>query len=269
MEVSPVQRVLEVARAQLGTVESPPGSNRQKYGQAYGANGVAWCAIFCWWCFQQAGLGDLMPKSAYTPAIAGWYQTRRQWGAEPRIGALALFDFPNDGVNRISHIGIVETINRDGTVICLEGNTSPGTSGSQRDGGGVFRRTRRTGIVGYAYPAYPTPAATAPTARAQEDDMFTDQDRALLAQLARRDDVGFARDQILSTMGVADPLQAPASRTPEQAAAIEPARRVDVGFARDQLVTKLDGLDAKLGTLIELLTRVATPAAADGKEPQP
>lgn len=101
----------------------------------------------------------------------------------------------------------------------------------------------------------------------QEDDMFTDQDRALLGQLARRGDVGFARDQILTALGEVDPLQAPVKRTPEQAAAIAPARRVDVGYARDQLVTKVDALDAKVTALIDLLTRAAAPASADKKGP--
>lgn len=270
-------RVLEVARSQLGTVESPPNSNHTPYGVAYGMDRVAWCAIFCWWTFQQAGVGNLIPKSAYTPAIADWFRARRQWGTVPAVGALALFDFPGDQVNRISHIGIVEAVNRDGSVICIEGNTAPGTAGSQRDGGGVYRRTRKVGIVGYGYPAYAAPASTAPAAvkaaakvglqRTEEDDMFTDQDRALLAQLARRADVGHARDQVLTALGEAEPEMAPVKRTPEQAAAIAPARRVDVGFALDQLTGKLGGLDAKLSALIEVLTKALPAAEAQEKEP--
>jgi hypothetical protein len=147
--------VLDVARRELGTVESPANSNRTKYGAAYGMNGVAWCAIFTWWCFREAGLSGLVPKTAYTPTLANWFKQRGRWGIHPRRGALVLFDFPNDGVNRISHVGIVEAVNSDGSIVTIEGNTSGGTSGSQRDGGGVWRRTRKTGIVGYGYPAYP------------------------------------------------------------------------------------------------------------------
>lgn len=265
------QRVLEVARSQLGTVEKPPNSNRTPYGKAYGTDGVAWCAQFVWWCFQQAGEGAAIPKSAYTPAIAGWFQKRGQWGTKPRVGALALFDFPNDGVNRISHIGIVEAVNTDGTVVCIEGNTSAGTSGSQRDGGGVHRRTRKVGVVGYAYPAYaPVPPPTPPPAaqRTEEDDMFTDQDRALLGQLARRADVGHARDQVLTALGEPDPLQAPVKRTPEQAAAVAPARRVDVGYALEQLAGQIGGVDTKLSTLIELLTKALPGAASTETTPK-
>lgn len=159
-----VERLLQVARSQIGTVERPPGSNRQPYGDAYGMPGVAWCAQFVWWCFREAGLSDLIPKTAYTPSFADWFRSRGQWGSEPRVGAIPFFDFPNDGVNRISHVGIAEAPGRDGTVITIEGNTSSGQAGSQRDGGGVWRRTRRAGIVGYGYPAYGGAATPAPPA---------------------------------------------------------------------------------------------------------
>lgn len=167
-------RVLEVARSQLGTVESPPNSNHTRYGVAYGMDRVAWCAIFQWWCFREAGEADLIPKTAYTPALASWFRARGRWGTTPRVGSLVFFNFPGDGLDRISHVGIVEGINATGTIVSLEGNTSPGTSGSQRDGGGVFRRTRSPGggIVGYGHPAYtatPTGSLQLPDT---EDDLM-------------------------------------------------------------------------------------------------
>lgn len=156
--------VLDVARRELGTVEKPPNSNRTKYGQAYGMDGNAWCAMFVWWVFRQARVLDLIPKTAYTPTFAQWFKDRRQWGTAPRPGAIVFFDFPNDNVNRISHVAVVEAVNADGSIVTIEGNTSPGAAGSQRDGGGVYRRTRRTGIVGYGYPTYPATSSPAPTA---------------------------------------------------------------------------------------------------------
>lgn len=152
-------RVLEVARAELGTAEVPPGTNRTKYGQAYGLDGQPWCCIWVWWIFREAGASDLIPKAAYTPTLANWFQRRSQWGTKPRRGALVFFDFPRDNLDRISHVGIVEAVQADGTIITIEANTTPpGGTGSQRDGGGVYRRARRAGIVGYGYPTY-TPAA--------------------------------------------------------------------------------------------------------------
>ena len=57
-------------------------------------------------------------------------------------GDLAFFDFPNDGIDRISHIGIVERVKKNGTVITIEGNTSSDKKGDQRNGGQVARKVR-------------------------------------------------------------------------------------------------------------------------------
>lgn len=90
-------------------------------------------------------------------------------------------------------------------------------------------------------------------ARLREDDLFTDADRQLLTRLARRLDVGFARDQILTALGIPDPGGAPTALTAQQLAAIAPARRVDVGFARDQILAELKALSARIAELEALL----------------
>lgn len=176
-----VSGLIDIARSQIGTVESPANSNNTKYGAAYGTNGVAWCAQFVWWVFREAGHSNLIPKTAYTPTFAQWFKDRKQWGTAPRLGAVVFFDFPDDGVNRISHVGIVEAVNKDDTIVTIEGNTSSGVAGSQRDGGGVWRRTRKTGIVGYGYPAYPliNPATTSVGANEGDNDLTPEQDRLL------------------------------------------------------------------------------------------
>jgi len=151
--VTTAGQVLDVARSQIGTVEGKGGAN--PYGRAYGTDGVAWCAQFAWWCFRQAGAGDLIPKTAYTPTLAAWYQQRGRADRTSRVGDLVLFDWPGDGVDRISHVGLVEAVNRDGTLTTIEGNTTSGAAGDQRMGGGVWRRKRSTSaVVLYAHPAY-------------------------------------------------------------------------------------------------------------------
>lgn len=146
--------VLDQARRALGTKETPAGSNKTPFGKQYGTNGVAWCAIFVWCCFANAGASGLIAKAAYTPTLADWFRNRGQWGDQPRPGALAFFDWADD-VHRIQHVGLVEAVRSDGTIVTIEGNTSAGTKGSQSDGDGVYRRTRSTvPIVGYGYPEY-------------------------------------------------------------------------------------------------------------------
>lgn len=109
--------------------------------------------------------------------------------------------------------------------------------------------TRKVDLAGWpgdlaAFRAAVARHLTAP----QEDDMFTDQDRTLLQQLARRDDVGHARNQILTALGIDDPVMFPPLRTPEENAATAPARRVDVGYALDQMKAALTGQPAAGGT---------------------
>jgi hypothetical protein len=82
----------------------------------------------------------------YTPAGAGAFIKKGQWEkaeeAVPLPGDIVFFDFPGDGVDRISHVGIVVKDNGDGTVTCIEGNTAPDKKGDQRNGGQVCKKVR-------------------------------------------------------------------------------------------------------------------------------
>jgi peptidoglycan hydrolase-like protein with peptidoglycan-binding domain len=146
-------RILARARSQLGIQEKPFGSNRTPYSHWYGLIGP-WCAMFVSWCFFHEGLP--LPAStargfAYTPVGAAWFRRQGRWTRRPQVGAVIFFDFPGDGVDRISHVGIVERVNADGSPTCLEGNTNaPGG----RTGGQVMRHRRSVGIVGYGLPNY-------------------------------------------------------------------------------------------------------------------
>ena len=50
-----VAQLLDIARAELGTTESPAGSNKVKYSTWYGLTGP-WCVMFVMWCCNQAGV---------------------------------------------------------------------------------------------------------------------------------------------------------------------------------------------------------------------
>ncbi|WP_083998001.1 peptidoglycan-binding protein [Picosynechococcus sp. PCC 7003] len=137
-----IEKILSAARAEIGYKESPPGSNRTKYGRWYGMDGQPWCAMFTSWVFDKAGFP--LPKiqtgapsgAAYCPYIEGYARRVGQWHKTPRAGDLALFHFGN----RLAvHIGIVETVNGSG-FSSIEGNTS---AASNANGGMVQRRSRR------------------------------------------------------------------------------------------------------------------------------
>lgn len=132
-------KALEAARGQLGTRESPAGSNRTPYGQWYGWNGVPWCMIFVQWCFDRAGK-PLPYRTASCSALLRWYREHQpeRVVSDPRAGDIVIY--------RFGHTGIVEQAEGN-AVTAIEGNTSPGEAGSQSNGGGVFRRIRTRDVA--------------------------------------------------------------------------------------------------------------------------
>jgi hypothetical protein len=225
--VTTAGRVLDVARSQIGTRQAADGSN--PYGAAYGMDRVAWCAQFVWWVGQQAGAGHLIPKSAYTPTLAGWFQQRGLASKTPRVGSLVFFDWPGDGVDRISHVGLVEAVNADGTLTTIEGNTTSGTAGDQRMGGGVWRRRRSTSaVIVYGHPAYDGAAAAAPAPAPSADPAAG---MATLSYGMRADSRVIALQRFLNAYGwrPALPLLPPTGNYLEQTVAVVKAAQAQCG----------------------------------------
>ena len=160
---------INVARGEVGVIEGPK-DNETKYGAYTKANFLPWCGSFVNWCANEVGLK--IPNVVSTVAGATAFIKKKQWEkvdeATPLPGDIVFFDFPNDGVDRISHVGIVVKDNGDGTVTCIEGNTSPDKKGSQRNGGQVclkvraykkkngskLRKSQPVSIVGFGKPVF-------------------------------------------------------------------------------------------------------------------
>jgi hypothetical protein len=128
---------LALADARAGVTESPYGSNRQKYGVAYGMNGVPWCMEAVWYWFKQTGPTPWKTAWAYQPEIwgrAGWYHLSITHHPEP--GDIVVYHHGQ------GHVGIFRRwiSQSDGTFEAVEGNTS--VHGSQDNGGAVLVRTR-------------------------------------------------------------------------------------------------------------------------------
>lgn len=159
---------IQAAWQEVGYVEG--ANNSTKFGAKFGVNNLPWCGSFVMWCAQRASVR--IPNVISTAAGATAFQKSGNWfdaaDADPRPGDLAFFDFPGDGVDRISHIGIVIGNNNDGTVATIEGNTSSDKKGDQRNGGevcfkeraykkknrGKFRRSIPVTIVGFGRPTF-------------------------------------------------------------------------------------------------------------------
>lgn len=140
----------------------------------FGESGVPYCAMFISYCLNWAGFTAEGVPGAYVPWIlsANSDAGRLVANEDAQPGDLVMFDWQGDGV--ADHIGIVEENHADeGWMQTIEGNTSPGSGGSQSNGGGVYRRARNySSIIGVARPYYET--------QEEEDDMLTEHQDMLL-----------------------------------------------------------------------------------------
>lgn len=172
--------LIEIATAEIGYIEEAVPENKTKYQKA----NQPWCGAFVNWCGKKAGVE--IPNTVYTPAGADAFKKMKRWyegeNAQPQAGDIAYFDFPSDGVDRISHVGIVVKDNLDGTVTCIEGNTSSDKKGDQRNGGEVclkiraykkknrnkFKPNLPVAIVGFGRPKFEALHKTADEAKASQ-----------------------------------------------------------------------------------------------------
>jgi len=132
--------VLDVARSYIGYKETPV--NRTIFGERYGVNGAAWCMMFIQEIFKEAD-DALAYRTASCNALYDWYRKNdpETVSTAPSVGAIAMIKVNG----KIGHTGIVESFT-DTTVTCIEGNTSPDEKGSQDNGDGVYRRTRKRSV---------------------------------------------------------------------------------------------------------------------------
>ena len=114
-------------------------------GLTPGTAGAHWCGAFANACLRQGGLkGWIWVR--YTPSIVnnakagvdGW-----SWHAKPKVGDLALFDWPRQG-EFVDHVGVVVATRADGSVTTVEGNMQNRVDYWQR----------KSMILGYARPPW-------------------------------------------------------------------------------------------------------------------
>src|SRR4051794_4096561 len=135
------QAIVNAARREIGQAEQPPGSNNSPriamYRQATAGSGVGpWCAYFASWAARQAGvpLGDHGQGFGGVSDVWAWAQRSGKAlpaGSKPAPGDLIVWNG--------RHIGIVESVEGNGKIHTIEGNSSDRVS--QRtygsDGGGA------------------------------------------------------------------------------------------------------------------------------------
>jgi CHAP domain-containing protein len=134
--------IVRIAESQLGTAESPPGSNCNPYGPC-----VEWCSLFVAWVWEKAGVplkGGTAPY-AYSGTIYEWAQAHKRGGvfggtapedpplstaeangarvlppsATPAPGDAVLY---GSGPKSSDHVGIVERVFPGGQITMIDGN---------------------------------------------------------------------------------------------------------------------------------------------------
>jgi hypothetical protein len=129
------QAVLAAAESQVGVTEQPPGSNDGPQLAVYrsavagAAPGEPWCAYFASWASAQAGepLGASGQGLGAVSEVTSWASSTGRLlppTATPAPGDLILFGD--------RHIGIVESVNPDGSLTTVEGNYANAVTRVQR-----------------------------------------------------------------------------------------------------------------------------------------
>ena len=126
----------------------------QRLGSELSPGAWPWCAATTSWAYRCAGWKSWAAfcKNQHEAYVPDWVAAARagKYGMRivenPRFGRRGdaiCFDW-GSGDGRHDHIGLIRRRPNPATlnVQTVEGNTSPGTSGSQDDGGGLWLRTR-------------------------------------------------------------------------------------------------------------------------------
>lgn len=146
------EKLLALAKQQIGVTESPAGSNNVEYntwfygrevhdGDKPGAS-YPWCGTFVSWLFFHAGIN--LPNIGYLRGFAGCstaVNNAAKWGkivTVPLPGDVAFFDWDGDG--KFDHTGIFVKNLGNGLFQAIEGNTS---FKNNSNGGEVMLRSDR------------------------------------------------------------------------------------------------------------------------------
>ena len=160
-------RMLQIALAEADhqVREVPANSNRGPRVEEYQKRaksrpGLAWCCSFVYWCMDEAAIG--MVRRNPMIRTAGCLD---HWNRAPTVGARRVkkaqalanpglltpgMIFVMDHGGGFGHTGIIAEVN-GGFLATVEGNTDASRT---REGGGVYRLTRKIGEINLGYIDY-------------------------------------------------------------------------------------------------------------------
>jgi cell wall-associated NlpC family hydrolase len=147
-------KVLAAAKKIVDSGYREGENNDTIMGKWFGLNHQPWCAMFVSYCFNEAGLVNLVaaqsPKG-FASCNAGlkWFAKNGQIVpiAQAQPGDIAFFNFDSDPTTA-EHVGLIYANDPvKHTLTTFEGNTSGDVKGSQANGDGAFKKTRNYGLI--------------------------------------------------------------------------------------------------------------------------
>lgn len=142
-----MNKIIEIAAAEIGIAENPDGSNKVKYntwfyGKEVSGHAFSWCGVFVSWVFAAAGipLGVIDFRRGFASCYYAVTNVHK-WGhivTIPQPGDVVFFDWDGNGV--YDHTGIFVRDLGKGVFEAIEGNTS---FKNDSNGGSVMRRADR------------------------------------------------------------------------------------------------------------------------------
>lgn len=140
------EKLVSLARKEVGVREVPKNSNRGKRVEEYQAatwldgTGWAWCAAFISWLCREAGMSDsTRPKTAGAWDFERWARESKSAATLYKPASKTKIKAGDIIVFTFSHIGLACEDQSGETVRTIEGNTDAAGS---REGGGVYLKTR-------------------------------------------------------------------------------------------------------------------------------
>lgn len=141
--VSPREKVIQTAIAEIGTREEGGNNRGERIGQYLASTGLGqghpWCAAFTKFVYDQ----NSIPTPGATAWSPSWFPSKRTYwkkGNNPDpIQKADIFGLHYNSLGRIGHVGLIEK--RDGDwLLTIEGNTGD----DQGRDGDVVRRHKRS-----------------------------------------------------------------------------------------------------------------------------
>ncbi|MEV6976083.1 CHAP domain-containing protein [Kitasatospora sp. NPDC093806] len=143
-------RIVAAARGQIGVTQGSSACQKYLPGKGQTCRNTSWCAAFAEWTWRHAGVKNV-PTTLLGRGVGKWGQEHHLFHTgSPKPGDLVVYGPP--AYERGGHVGVVVSVNRDGTLDTVEGNVSDKVTHRHID-----PRTAKGGVKNWKISGYVTP----------------------------------------------------------------------------------------------------------------